>query len=36
MTMDGLLFDLVEYTDERIRTIMEGKTCRMWQPYRDR
>lgn len=26
--MTGLLFDPTEYTDERIRAVMEGKTCR--------
>ncbi len=26
--MDGLLFPLEDYTDERIRSIMEGNTCR--------
>lgn len=26
--MDGLLFSLEDYTDERIRTIMSGNTCR--------
>lgn len=26
--MDGLLFPLEDYTDERIRTIMAGNTCR--------
>lgn len=26
--MDGLLFDPNDYTDERIRAVMEGKTCR--------
>ncbi len=26
--MDGLLFDTMEYTDQRIRAVMEGKTCR--------
>ena len=26
--MDGLLFPIEEYTDKRIRTIMEGNTCR--------
>lgn len=28
MTMDGLLFDPNDYVDERIRAVMEGKTCR--------
>ena len=28
MTMDGLLFPIEDYTDERIRTIMAGNTCR--------
>lgn len=27
-TMENLLFDITEYTDERIRAVMEGKTCR--------
>lgn len=26
--MDGLLFDPTEYTDQAIRAVMEGKTCR--------
>lgn len=26
--MDGLLFDPTEYTDESVRRIMEGHTCR--------
>ena len=26
--MENLLFDITEYTDERIRAVMEGKTCR--------
>ena len=28
--MDGLLFDPTEYTDERIRIIMQGNTCRKY------
>lgn len=31
--MDGLLFDPTDYTDQRIRAVMEGKTCR--NPMRD-
>ena len=27
--MDGLLFDPTEYTDERVRAIMQDKTCRL-------
>lgn len=26
--MDGFLFPIEDYTDERIRSIMEGNTCR--------
>jgi hypothetical protein len=26
--MDGTLFDIEEFTDERVRRIMQGKTCR--------
>ena len=26
--MENLLFDPTEYTDDRVRAIMEGKTCR--------
>lgn len=26
--MDGFLFDPTEYTDERIRAVMDGHTCR--------
>ena len=26
--MDGTLFNIEDYTDERVRSIMQGKTCR--------
>ena len=26
--MDGLLFNPADYTDERVRSIMQGRTCR--------
>jgi hypothetical protein len=26
--MDGTLFNIEDYTDERVRRIMQGKTCR--------
>lgn len=34
--MDGLLFPLEDYTDERIRSIMEGNTCRHCAHRQDR